>query len=115
MRRTVQSHKKTAAVIQRRLPGSIRLLGWTLIASAAVIFGLPLMYEIYLSFTPNLDPHLEQKTQVIAEHSAVIFGITIFILGGLLALKRWRWERKRVRLKKLIQEYRLQKRREGRN
>lgn len=104
---------KVVAATKKRLPRSIRLFGWTLIATGTIIFGLPLIYEIYLHFTPNLDPHLEQRTQVIAEQSAIIFGIAIFILGSLLALKRWRWERKRVRLKALVRDYRLRKHRDN--
>lgn len=94
---------------ENRLPRSVHLLGWTLITAAAVSFGLPLIYDIYLSFTPSLEPHIEQKTQLIAEQSAIIIGIVILILGVLLAIKRWRWERKRARIQALVRDYRLRK------
>lgn len=109
MQRTKKQQKLTNSKEKKRLPRSVHILGWTLIFSAAVIFGLPILYDIYLSMTPTLDSHLEQKTQVIAEQSAIIFGIAILILGVLLALKRWRWERKRARLKAMVRNYQLRK------
>ncbi|MCO4320066.1 hypothetical protein [Aliidiomarina quisquiliarum] len=109
MRRTKNQQKITNGKESRRLPRSVHILGWTLIASAALIFGLPIMYDIYLSVTPALDSHLEQKTQALAEQSAIIFGLAILILGVLLAVKRWRWERKRARLKAMVREYQLRK------
>src|SRR5690554_6930477 len=109
MQRTNNQKKTVSHKDKKRLPRSVHILGWTLIASAALIFGLPILYDIYLSMTPTLDPHLEQKTQVLAEQSAIIFGIAILILGVLLAIKRWRWERKRARLKAMVRDYQLRK------
>ncbi len=109
MQRTKKQNKATNQKVKKRLPRSVHILGWTFIASTALIVGLPILYDIYLSMTPTLDAHLEQKTQVIAEQSATIFGIAILILGVLLALKRWRWERKRARLKAIVRDYQLRK------
>lgn len=100
---------------ERRLPRSVHILGWTLIATALIIWGMPLVYEIYLSFTPPLDEHIEAQTRVIAEQSAVIFGIVVLILGILLSLRRWQWERKRARLQQIVREYRIRKAMEKRN
>lgn len=110
MSRTKKSMTSTTIRQKKRLPRSIHIFSWSFITAALIAFGLPLLYEVYLSFTPHLESHVEQKTYYIAQQSAYIFGATILVLGFLLALKRWRWERKRARLKKMIRQYRLQQR-----
>lgn len=107
---TVPAKRKSAQ--EHRLPRSVHILGWTLIATALIVWGMPLIYEIYLSFTPPLDEHIESQTRAIAEQSAVIFGIVVLILGILLALRRWQWERKRARLQQIFREYRIRKAKE---
>ncbi|WP_113906344.1 hypothetical protein [Aliidiomarina celeris] len=104
-----QLPQKKQKAQEKRLPRSIKLFGWSVIAAALFIWGIPLAYDIYLAFTPALPEHIERQTRTIAEHTAVIFGIAVFVLGCLLALRRWQWERKRARLQQLIRDYKIRK------
>lgn len=91
---------------------SARLFIWTLIMAAFITFGLPLLYEVYLAFTPNMDWHLESNSQKLATWIAKTFGLTILILGILVSIQRWFKERRTKQLKKQIRDHRLQQRKE---
>lgn len=96
-----------------RLPSSVRTFVWSLAASLLIAFGLPLLFDIYLSLTPQLAPHLENESKKIAQLAARFSAYAVFVMGVLLAFRRWREEQKLKEIQKKVREFRQKKKEES--
>lgn len=107
------SIKKGTKHSNSALPNSIRVFFWSLAVSLLIAFGLPLLFDIYLSLTPQLAPHLENESKKIAQLAARFSAYAVFVMGVLLAFRRWREEQKLKEIQKKVREFRQKKKEES--
>ncbi|RUO40471.1 hypothetical protein CWE15_06850 [Aliidiomarina taiwanensis] len=94
------------------LPSSVRTFTWSLAASFIIALGLPLLFDVYLSLTPQLEPHLERESTVIALYTARSIALAVFVMGSLLAYRRWREEQKLKVIQQKVRAFRKRKQQE---
>lgn len=88
---------------------------WTLAAFFALMFVLPLTYELFAIFTPTLDQATEARTRSAVLFITNLFAWAVLLLGMLLAWSQRRTYLRREYLHKRVLERRRTRREEARN
>lgn len=100
-------------------PPSLMTLRWfrTFIVSLAlffvILFVLPLLYELFVTFTPPMDVSTERTTRRIMMLVSNVFSWVVLFLGLALSWRQRRTQMRREYLHKRVLERRQDKRREA--
>lgn len=77
---------------------------WTLATFLIILWVLPLVYELFVAITPEMDSATERSSRSIVTTVSSIFSWVALVLGGLLAWRQWQTLRRREYLHQRIIE-----------
>ncbi|RUO28788.1 hypothetical protein CWE12_10775 [Aliidiomarina sedimenti] len=87
---------------------------WTLATFFAILFVLPLAYELFVIATPEMDASAERNSRQLVQFTSNIFSWVALFLGCLVAWNQRQTHIRRERLHKRVIERTREKRRQAR-